>query len=336
MKISVIIPVYNVAPYLRECLDSVLAQTFTDWEAVCVDDGSTDGSGDILDEYAKRDARVHVIHQANGGLSAARNAGMDAAAGEWLFFLDSDDVIVRDAFERLSAIVAEGRYDAVFTGMLISFTKDPPVHSLGDSSVYVSSEERRNGAFLLRMKNPLWGYAQLRFLRRDLFGGIYFPILPMEDSLSLIHVLAVEARWCWTNLQVYGYRQTAVSLSHGVTVQQVKRLIPCFTRMYEDSLKVLRLPRPAAFALMRQYKDSMSYYLNSVVDTAPLSDLREVAQLYNQHVREVGMHTANIFSRIRLWLIGRMGTRKGFPLLRRLEHWTNRIRGIAYGWFKRK
>lgn len=90
---SIVIPVYNVAPYLRECLNSVLAQTCGDWEALCVDDGSTDGSGTILDEYAVKDARFKVIHQPNAGVSAARNAALDRAEGEWLCFLDADDKV---------------------------------------------------------------------------------------------------------------------------------------------------------------------------------------------------------------------------------------------------
>lgn len=98
---SIIIPVYNVAPYLRECLDSVLAQIFTDWEAVCIDDGSTDGGGAILDEYAAKDERFKVIHQENAGVSAARNYALENAVGEWVTFLDADDKI--DA-ERLNAL----------------------------------------------------------------------------------------------------------------------------------------------------------------------------------------------------------------------------------------
>ena len=93
-KFSIIIPVYNVAPYLRECLDSVLAQTFTDWEAICVDDGSTDGSGGMLDEYALKDPRFKVIHQPNAGVSAARNAALDVAQGEWICFVDADDMVL--------------------------------------------------------------------------------------------------------------------------------------------------------------------------------------------------------------------------------------------------
>ena len=91
--ISVVVPVYNVRPWLRRCLDSVLAQTFTDWECILVDDGSTDGSGAVCDEYAARDPRFTVIHKENGGVSSARNAGLDAAKGEYIQFLDSDDWI---------------------------------------------------------------------------------------------------------------------------------------------------------------------------------------------------------------------------------------------------
>ena len=96
MKLAILIPVYNAEKYLRECLDSVLAQTFPDWEAICVDDGSTDGSGAILDEYAAKDGRFRVIHQKNAGVSAARNAALDVAKGEWVCFVDADDVIDRD------------------------------------------------------------------------------------------------------------------------------------------------------------------------------------------------------------------------------------------------
>lgn len=98
-KFSIIIPVYNVQGYLCECLDSVLAQTCTDWEACCVDDGSRDGSGVLLDEYARRETCFKVIHQPNAGSSAARNRGLDQVSGEWVWFVDADDTIVPEALE---------------------------------------------------------------------------------------------------------------------------------------------------------------------------------------------------------------------------------------------
>ena len=91
--ISVIVPVYNVEPYLRRCVESILHQTYQNLEVLLVDDGSTDASGIICDEYAAIDDRVTVIHQKNGGLSAARNMGTDRARGEYLCFVDSDDLL---------------------------------------------------------------------------------------------------------------------------------------------------------------------------------------------------------------------------------------------------
>ena len=94
--ISVIVPVFNMKDYLPECLDSLISQSFKDIELVLVDDGSTDPSGRICDEYAARDARIKVIHTRNAGLSAARNTGIDAAEGEWIMFVDSDDFVSPD------------------------------------------------------------------------------------------------------------------------------------------------------------------------------------------------------------------------------------------------
>lgn len=89
--VSIIIPVYNVEPYLKECLDSIVNQTYSLLEIILVDDGSTDQSGVICDEYAEKDDRIRVIHQHNQGLSMARNAGMEIMTGEWVMFVDSDD-----------------------------------------------------------------------------------------------------------------------------------------------------------------------------------------------------------------------------------------------------
>ena len=100
-KISVIVPVYNTEKYLHRCVDSILAQTFTDFELLLIDDGSTDGSGAICDEYAQKDSRVRVFHKENGGVSSARNLGLDNARGEWISFVDSDDWIEYSSIQNL-------------------------------------------------------------------------------------------------------------------------------------------------------------------------------------------------------------------------------------------
>ena len=109
--ISIIIPVYNAENYLRRCIDSVLSQSFTDFELILVDDGSNDKSPQICDEYASQDTRVRVIHKANGGVSAARNDGLDIAKGEYITFIDSDDWVERDYLSTLSNY---RDYDIVF------------------------------------------------------------------------------------------------------------------------------------------------------------------------------------------------------------------------------
>ena len=112
--VSVVIPVYNSAKYLRECLDSIVAQTFSDWEIIAVDDGSSDESPEILDEYAAKDSRIKVIHKANAGVSAARNDGLDAAQGEYVVFVDSDDLLVVNALDILHKTISSENADIAF------------------------------------------------------------------------------------------------------------------------------------------------------------------------------------------------------------------------------
>ena len=99
--ISVIVPVYNTEKYLHRCVDSILAQTFTDFELLLIDDGSTDSSGAICDESAQKDSRVRVFHKENGGVSSARNLGLDKAKGKWVTFVDSDDWIKESFLNKL-------------------------------------------------------------------------------------------------------------------------------------------------------------------------------------------------------------------------------------------
>lgn len=109
-KISVIIPIYNVAPYLRACLDSLLVQTYSNFEIICVDDGSKDESGSIADEYASKYPGFHVIHKENGGLSSARNAGLAITSGEYICFIDSDDYVSDNYLAEMAKALDEG-YD---------------------------------------------------------------------------------------------------------------------------------------------------------------------------------------------------------------------------------
>ncbi len=114
MKLSVIVPVYNVSEYLRQCLDSIVNQTHTDMEIILVNDGSTDSSGEICREYLQKDARIIYIEQENAGLAAARQAGLEIACGEYIAFVDSDDYLEPNMYERMLSVALENNVDIVF------------------------------------------------------------------------------------------------------------------------------------------------------------------------------------------------------------------------------
>ncbi|WP_226038116.1 glycosyltransferase family 2 protein [Aquibacillus saliphilus] len=117
-KISIIVPVYKVEPYIHKCIDSILAQTFTDFELILIDDGSPDRCGEICDEYANNDNRVKVIHKENGGVSEARNSGIDRAVGEYIIFVDSDDWIESYSLQMLNENISDPKIDVVIFGLV--------------------------------------------------------------------------------------------------------------------------------------------------------------------------------------------------------------------------
>lgn len=187
-KFSIITPVYNVAPYLRECLDSVTAQTYTEWEAICVDDGSTDGSGEILDEYAKKDKRFRVMHQANAGVSAARNAALEMMTGEWFMFVDGDDSIKPDMLERINRQFVEHKVD----GVVLATGANRPIERIE----FLTGTQAANGYPFNRVFRAL-KFRQLRFC----VGMRY-----REDLCFWSDALCIEATWRLVDIDCYNYR----------------------------------------------------------------------------------------------------------------------------------
>ena len=118
-KISIIVPIYNVEKYLHKCINSILNQTFTDFELILVDDGGTDNCGNIIESYAKLDNRIITIHQKNGGLSNARNSGLKIAQGEYIRFVDGDDYIPADSIEILLNEIEKNKDIVLVTGNYI-------------------------------------------------------------------------------------------------------------------------------------------------------------------------------------------------------------------------
>jgi len=156
-KVTVIVPVYNVEAYVGKCVDSILRQSFSDFELILVDDGSTDGGGGICDSYAEKDARIRVIHQKNAGLGGARNTGIEAAAGEYLLFVDSDDTVEPETLEKamgksesLQADILAFSFRSVDeSGNTLSvfhenLPKEKPLSPMRDKQVFLSSPSAWN------------------------------------------------------------------------------------------------------------------------------------------------------------------------------------------------
>lgn len=141
--VSIIVPVYQVQAYLTRCVESVMAQTVSDWELILVDDGSTDRSGEMCDAFCEKDSRISVIHQPNGGLSAARNSGLKRAKGEWIAFLDSDDCLHPQMLERLFGAALGERCEIAACRYLPFSDRLPAVEGSGKTTVYSAEDAMR-------------------------------------------------------------------------------------------------------------------------------------------------------------------------------------------------
>ena len=220
---SIIIPVYNVAPYLRECLDSLLAQTYTDWEAICVDDGSTDGSSAILDEYAAKDKRFRVFHQANAGVSAARNKALDNAKGEWIWFVDSDDILKPYALDTFAMI--KNKADVTFISM-------EEIHKDGFRRAYVLNQignknlnDDTSAAVYSLIDNSLgvdaFGWTWDKIIRREVIcrGDVRFDeeISFFEDELFALKIFQHAQTFSFLKDVLYSYRILNTGLTKSKT-----------------------------------------------------------------------------------------------------------------------
>lgn len=234
---SIIVPVYNVAPYLRECLDSVLAQTFADWECLCVDDGSTDDSGAILDEYALRDPRFRIFHQANAGVSSARNLALDNVCGRYFGFLDPDDILDCKYIEHLISLV-DGQddivgaigwktfYDGNFKEKTVCYTRlDSGRYSSENVAAMFGAGSLWNKIYPTQIlkQNPL-----LRFIKHLRLGE---DIEWMVQFLVLTKGVVVDQSY-----QGYYYRLRTHSLCHG------RSILECALCYWDDTVALACSP----------------------------------------------------------------------------------------------
>lgn len=298
---SIIIPVYNVEAYLRDCLDSVLNQNFADWEAICVNDGSTDGSADILNEYAARESRMKVIAQPNGGLSAARNAGIKAAEGEYVLFLDSDDWLEENALEVMSANL-DGEDMLCFSGRRF-FESDRASHDADQlkAQTYLSGMDYYNENALLARDFAfvcvvLRCYKMEFLLRHSLKfkEGIFH-----EDNLFTPLACYYAGKVKVINECLYDYRVRSNSITTTVNIKRLRDLLGT-----ANTLAAFFVPKQG-FDKTTIYR-AITHHFQVVFANAPDKERKELGQscdwrLYRQVSRTKPRHVVNYWKN-RLYL----------------------------------
>ena len=235
--VSVIVPVYNVENYLRECIDSIVAQTYRNIEVILIDDGSNDSSGEICDEYADKDNRVKVIHKENGGVSAARNTGLDVAKGEWISYVDSDDYIEDTMLETLICLAKENDVELA----MCSFKDISECENVTqENDIRIFSKDELIYNYVVRntdycITEGIWD----RIYKRALVDGLRFKNDRInEDILYTMEVFTRAHKAVYTSEKLYNYRAGREGNITGrrTTIDSIKDKIYCS----KNSAKILR------------------------------------------------------------------------------------------------
>ena len=237
-EVSIIVPVYQVENYIRQCVDSILAQTFTDFELILVDDGSKDRSRQICDEYAKADDRVKVIHQENGGLSDARNKGMDQAVGNYFMFVDSDDYIAPTMVECLHKTILNENADMVVCNFLYFFENDKKkgfstnmeLETLSGMEIFYNRKNECNYG--------IWTVAWNKLYKRATFGNIRFRFGKYhEDEFWANDIYQMDIKVVTIPECLYYYRQRENSIMGKKSIKRNLDIIEALQERIDIYLK---------------------------------------------------------------------------------------------------
>lgn len=246
--ISVIVPVYNVEKYLRKCVDSILSQTYQNIEIILVDDGSKDNCSVICDEFAAKDARVRVIHKENGGLSDARNTGIDAAAGEYFGFVDGDDYINPEMYEKLYNAVHSAGADLSICGYDLVDENGDLIRSAGQSDISVVTREE---AFEILSRRCTVSYitAVNKLYKSTVLKSMRFPAGKLhEDEFAIHHVFGMCERVAIIPDRLYDYVQREGSITADFNPKRLDSIDAVYDRFL--FFNELGYKRFAGFALL--------------------------------------------------------------------------------------
>ena len=251
---TIIIPVYNTKDYLDECVRSVLGQSYTNLEILLVDDGSTDCSGKMCDDFAAEDSRVRVIHRQNGGLSAARNTGIDAATSDYLIFLDGDDYLTPIAVEQLIATIADNACPiGVCTFAMEESALSP---ALVDRVFTCSSSEAIREMYT---EKTFFTTAGSKIFRKKLFDNIKFPQgLLYEDFAVMYRLFDAAKTVAFADAKIYYYRYTPT----GITKSSFKKKHMDYFTVTDEVTAYIAEYHPERLSLVndRTVRNAISFY----------------------------------------------------------------------------
>ena len=269
-KVTIIIPIYNVEKYLREAIESAINQSYKNLEIILIDDGSTDNSGKICDEYAKLDDRIKVIHKINGGLSDARNAGLDNATGKYIMFLDSDDFFELDATKKMYNEIEEKDADYVI-GNYINVTDEGekwerPVFDLEKFKPFkLSIYDYKNSFFI--MNSGVWN----KIFKKEFIDKLNLRFvlgLPAEDAIFTTYCFMKAEKVYYTPHIVLNYRQRAEgSISNSCSRKYFDGINKAYRIIYENFRDNGHLGYYRDF-----YSKSMNYIMYKFIDSVLLTD----------------------------------------------------------------
>ncbi|MFS0638297.1 glycosyltransferase [Mesobacillus foraminis] len=229
-KVSIIVPVYKVEPYIHKCVDSILAQTLTDFELILVDDGSPDSCGRICDQYAQKDSRVKVIHKENGGLSDARNAGIDIARGEYIGFVDSDDWIEPDMYELLYRMCIDNNSEIASCTSIIHYKDKTVINGTHPLTIH-----DRNQAMSAMLQGKLYDeVVWTKLIKRSLLEDIRFTVgIVYEDTALTYKVIHKCKQVCCIGAPKYHY----IKRDNSVMDKAVKNIRIDAVLIYDEMYK---------------------------------------------------------------------------------------------------
>ena len=277
-KISVVVPMYKVEEYLRACLDCIVNQTYKNLGIILVDDGSPDKSGEIAEEYAKKDNRIKVIHKPNGGLSDARNAGMEVATGDYIAFVDSDDLVPLDAYEVLIKKAEKEQADYVIGNYTNCYEDgtlwENPVFNLQKYQTFRLDIKDYVDSFFI-MNSGVWNKLFNRKFVEDL--KLRFVIgLPAEDAIFTTYCFMKAKKVFYIPDLVYIYRQrnAGTSISMNCTLKYFNGISKAYKIIYDNFKENNELGFYRFF-----YAKSMTYMLYKYIDSQLLTEEEKIEVL---------------------------------------------------------